>query len=137
VRCIEATADEQFILTAGVDRIISVWDADSYKLATTLKGHDGRVLCLAVNASVAVSGSNDETMIIWDLESRKIKCQIEGAKSPVVCVAVSQDTSFIVSVCIDRSVRVWIRDKDKYDARVVVERHPESIHCLALSKKEK
>src|SRR5262249_8811860 len=46
---------------------VIVWSPTSRKIAHTLKGHTGRVLCLAVNSTdtLLASGSADRTIRLW------------------------------------------------------------------------
>lgn len=61
------------IVTGSRDKTIKVWSSTSGKLLTTLRGHDGSVLCLKFESSSGfmVSGSSDRQVLVWDLTMLK------------------------------------------------------------------
>ena len=66
----EKTADEiAAIFSAGGDRIIHVWNADTHKRLATLRGHIGGVECLALyGKKLFYGGYGDGTIRVWDVK---------------------------------------------------------------------
>lgn len=71
VYCLEF--DQQKIVSGSRDRSIKVWSLPSGKLLSTLRGHEGSVLCLKFETSSGfmVSGSSDRHILVWDLNMLK------------------------------------------------------------------
>ena len=57
------------IVSGSSDETLKVWDAASGDELLTLRGHDGRVECVAFSpdGNQVVSGSHDMTLKIWDV----------------------------------------------------------------------
>ncbi|MCK4762284.1 MAG: NACHT domain-containing protein, partial [Candidatus Aminicenantes bacterium] len=58
------SGDNRFIVSAGYDKTVKVWDFESGKLLNTLKGHDNWVNSVALSGDnrFIVSGSSDNTV---------------------------------------------------------------------------
>jgi guanine nucleotide-binding protein subunit beta-2-like 1 protein len=57
------------VISAGWDKVVKVWDLQTFKLKFNLRGHTGYVNCVAVapDGSLCASGGKDGTAILWDL----------------------------------------------------------------------
>jgi F-box and WD-40 domain protein 1/11 len=71
VYCLEF--DQHKIVTGSRDRTIKVWSLLSGKLLSTLRGHEGSVLCLKFESASGfmVTGSSDRQILVWDLNMLK------------------------------------------------------------------
>ena len=71
----------------------------SHSERLTLKGHSGRVACVAFSpdGNRIVTGSSDKTLKIWDAESGRELFTLRGHEHPVRSVAYSPDGRSIVS----------------------------------------
>ncbi|CEO99903.1 unnamed protein product (mitochondrion) [Plasmodiophora brassicae] len=68
IMCVDAHAvDPSLIVTGGVDARVVVFDASSEKVRDTLKGHERKVLAVALHnvERVIASGSEDGALRIW------------------------------------------------------------------------
>ncbi len=61
------------IISCGNDNRIQVWDTFSLENLVSMSGHEGSVLCCAVNelATRVVSGGEDCSVRLWSLEDGK------------------------------------------------------------------
>jgi WD40 repeat protein len=101
--------DGSFVVSAGRDRVLKVWDTASGRERRTLAGHRGKVLACAVSPDGrrVASGSEDGTVGIWDVESGARLATLEGHTDWVWGCAYSPDGSQIASVDDDGTVRSW------------------------------
>ena len=60
------------IVSCGADKTVIVWDVSTGQPVRRLRGHASHVTCIRYNeeATVAVSGSRDNTVMFWDVRSK-------------------------------------------------------------------
>ena len=60
--------------SGGYDNTIKVWDLNTGKLLSTLKGHNDHIYSVAISPdnTKIVSGSYDNTIKVWDLNTGKL-----------------------------------------------------------------
>jgi len=70
IRALAYSPDGQILASAGSDRLVKLWNARTYTLIGTLKGHGDTVEALAFRADgrQLASGGADDTLRLWDLE---------------------------------------------------------------------
>ena len=73
----------------------------------TVKGHSGKIWCIAIitNNAFIVSGSSDKTIRIWSYE--KFMNTLEGLTDDFLSVASITGTKLIVSGSREKAVRIW------------------------------
>ncbi|MDE2742100.1 MAG: hypothetical protein OXI58_10955, partial [Gemmatimonadota bacterium] len=86
-----------------------LWDVESRKPLTTLKGHTGNVYSVAFSPDGATlaSGSSDDNVILWDVESRKPLTTLKGHTGWVQSVSFSPDGTMLASGAEDGTVLLW------------------------------
>ncbi len=91
--------DNSFIVSAGKDHTIKIWDAHTGDLRNTLYGHTDIVRCCAISPddSFIVSASDDQTIRIWDTQTGKEQTTLPSNAEIVSACAISPDGAFIVS----------------------------------------
>ena len=106
------TGDQRFVVTAGADQFIKLWDAKTGKEIRSLTGHTAQVLCLAVQPgdSTFVSGGADNTLRLWDVPRPEPLRLFAGHTAAVRDIAVSPDGRWAVSVSDDKAGRLWNLD---------------------------
>jgi WD40 repeat protein/energy-coupling factor transporter ATP-binding protein EcfA2 len=99
------------LATAGRDRVVRLWDAETGVLQDSLVGHTDLVLDLAFNATGTelASASGDGTVLIWDLaqRTREARVVLQGHENWVWSVSFSRDGNQIASSSSDQTVRIW------------------------------
>ena len=103
------SADEKRFLTAGEDKTVRLWNADTGRCIRTFKGHTESVwsVLLSFDEHSVVSGSWDNTIRIWDVETGRCHRVLKGHTAQIFRIAWSDDQRRIASVSDDRTVRLW------------------------------
>jgi WD40 repeat protein len=88
---------------------VTIWRAVTRTLAHTLKGHTGRVYCLAFNAdgTLLASGSADGTVRLWDPWLGKKRVVLNGHAGAITAVAFSPDGKTLASGDHAGAVKLW------------------------------
>ncbi len=76
---------------------------------TLLKGHAGKVMCLAVSADGKrlVSGSEDKLVKVWEVQSGDSTLSLSGHTDAVLAVAINDEGTQVASASADGMVKVW------------------------------
>jgi WD40 repeat protein/tRNA A-37 threonylcarbamoyl transferase component Bud32 len=98
-----------FLLAAGRDQKVRLWDVDGEREMFRLEGHTDEVHGLAVTSDGqrAVTGSSDKRLGVWDLGTGKLIRWLEGHEGTVLSVAIAPGDRTAVSSGADGTIRVW------------------------------
>lgn len=109
IRAVGVSTDGQQVVSAGEDKSVRIWDAQTGKESRRCDGHGGPVTCLALfrNAPFALSGSEDGTVRLWDLDEGRELWKFEGHKGIVHAVAVAPNNLRGVSGGADQTARLF------------------------------
>jgi WD40 repeat protein len=101
--------DGTWIVSAGDDKKLNVWNAATGRQLRALAGHTHAVLGCAVSPDGAwiVSASWDNTLKIWDAATGRERRTLSGHAEGVRGCAVSPDGAWIVSAGRGWELRVW------------------------------
>jgi RNA polymerase sigma factor (sigma-70 family) len=157
------SADSKLLLSAGLDRVVKLWDLEGQKepkefrgptdrVVKTWKhvegreepkelpGHTGMIFSVAFfrHRQAFVSCSNDGKAIIWDIKTGKPKFILQGHQFPVETVAVSPDDKLVATASWDNTIKLWDADTGKESAVLKVHLEPvimagSSLYGLAFS----
>lgn len=97
--------DKRYIVSAGGDKTIKVWDTVSCALVRNLIGHERAVTCLQYKNRIVISGSGDTSIRLWDIESGTCIRVLHGHGKLVRCLRF--DSKRIVSGDYDGTIKVW------------------------------
>lgn len=111
VRSVAFSPDGSWIVSAGMNGILSIWDSTSgAELGKLMRGHDGAVNCVAFSpdCSRIVSGGADSTLRLWDTHLwKQLGEPMRGHEGEIRSVAFSPDGNRVVSSGVDRTLRLW------------------------------
>ncbi|MEY3173176.1 MAG: hypothetical protein RLZZ436_1090 [Planctomycetota bacterium] len=101
--------DESLVATAGYDRIIRLYHADSGKLVREITGHNGAIFDLAFSpdGSLLASASADATVKIWQTDSGVRLDTLSQPLSEQASLAFHPDGNSLYAVGADSRIRQW------------------------------
>lgn len=100
--------DGKYLVTAGKDRMIKLWNPLEVTLLHTFKGHKDTIqgIKFGINTNQFCSISNDRTFKIWDATEKAYLETLYGHKSEVNSIDAQTGENFISSGY-DKSVIIW------------------------------
>ncbi len=102
--------DGRRIATAGCQKEVKIWDAQTGSLLFRLRGHTDYPCSVAFSPDgqkLVSAGGNDKLVVVWDLSKRRIIRTFKGHDEAVVATKFSPDGRRIVSASSDNTVRIW------------------------------
>ena len=101
--------DHKTLATAGYDRVIRLWDADTLKVVRELKDHSDTVYGLAFSpdGKLLASGSADRAVKVWDPHSGKRLYTLGDSTDWVYALAWHPEGKRLAAAGVDKSLRVW------------------------------
>ncbi|MGA7329006.1 MAG: caspase family protein, partial [Rhodomicrobium sp.] len=148
ISAISFTADGNYLLSAGDDKVIRIWDWRAGKTLRTLRGQsevgyggaiytialspDGRLLAVA-----GFIGSTDEgdrccgDIRLYSLETDQILTLLKGHESRVIELAFSPDGKYLISGAKDNSAIIW--DVASAKLRQRLHGHTDAIYGVGFS----
>ena len=81
--------DGKTLASAGVDKVIKLWDVESSQPRAELTGHQEEVcdVAFAPDGQTLASAGGDQSIKLWDVASRKASLKITGHSAGVRSVA--------------------------------------------------
>jgi WD40 repeat protein len=108
------------LVTGSADGAVKVFDADSGREVTVLKGHKAAVLALAwrEDGKALASGSADGQLKLWDLDpvSKKFGSELSSVQAhekDVTCLSFAEKDRLLLSGSSDSMVKIWTFDAEK------------------------
>ena len=101
--------DSTHVASAGEDKTVRVWDANTGTTSFTYKGHSDAVYAVAwsPDGKYLASASRDTTIQIWSANTGKLVYTYRGHTAPVNAVTWAADSRHIASAGEDKKVRIW------------------------------
>jgi len=112
---------------------VSIWDANTGKFITHLKGHAGDVNCLAWTADgkTLISGSYDSSIRMWNTTTWQQINVLTGHTSYVKAIALSPNGRILASASWDDTARLWNLENSQPIGTPL--QHPGYVECLSFS----
>ncbi len=129
--------DGKFLLSAGRDRLLRLWDLQTRKQVRVFQGHTASVRCVAFSpdGKRAVSGGDDRSVRVWDVASGEENAALIGHTEAVTSIAWAQDGQRILSGSRDGTMRWW--DVARQKELVRLEGHAGPVLSIALAPNSK
>ncbi|KXN71671.1 WD40 repeat-like protein [Conidiobolus coronatus NRRL 28638] len=121
-------AKGSIIVSGSYDNDVKVWDLTDFTCRHTLKGHNKKIYCVALDTerNRCASGGLDLTVRVWNMETGECIWTLEGHNLLIGFLEISP--KYIVSAAADSSVRVW--DSETGELKRIFKANSSAITCL-------
>ncbi|MCF8380779.1 MAG: caspase family protein [Bacteroidales bacterium] len=103
--------DGSYILTAGTDSSIIIWNAERKTIYRTLTGLEARPNMAVISADnqYVLAGGKDNIVSLWSLSELlpKIEKRYEGQSAAIKSIDVSPDNKLVAAGSADGSIIIW------------------------------
>jgi WD40 repeat protein len=103
--------DGTYVITAGADSSIIIWNADRRTIYRTLTGLKGRpnVAVFSADNKFIMSGGKDNKVSMWDIGTMptKIIKTFEGYTGPIKSLSVSRDGKYLATGSANGTIKIW------------------------------
>jgi WD40 repeat protein len=109
VRCVAFSRDGRYLASGGHDRLVKVWETQTWRLLHELSDLTGSVESVAFHpkdSQMLAWANTDGTVKIWDSTTKETHT-LRGHTSWVEGVAFSPDGKWLASASLDGTVKVW------------------------------
>jgi len=109
------TPNGKWVVTAGFDNTLRLWNAETGQSVRTMEGHSRIVLAAAVSpdGTLIASGSDDRTIKLWDVPVNEPTGSFAAHTGAVNGVAFSEDGTLYVTGGADKLVKLWNAEDGK------------------------
>lgn len=138
--------DGETLASAGVDRLVRIWDIETGRLLRSLRGHtqDIRVAVYTKDGDALATGSDDRTIRLWNPKTGEQKRLLfTRYDHSVVSLSMSPDGLMMARGAYNEDIKIWevttgtelmtLLGKDQYDHQwsVCVAFSPDGIHLAS------
>merc|ERR1719281_1902252 len=109
VTCMRLPTNVRFVVSAGAEGEIRVWELKTRQMVSHLKEHNARVndLMLFPNDQYAVSCSRDRCLLTWDLRSEKRLTSHREKHGGINCLAVASNQTTVITAGQEKYLTYW------------------------------
>ena len=111
------TADGKFLVTAGDDKTVRVWEVSTGKSLRSFQGHMTKTTAVAVRGDgrQVASASDDGAVRVWDLNTTDDHKAMTDAKESLWAVAISPDGKRLAAAGADKKIRIYHPETGKLE----------------------
>ncbi len=130
---IAVSLDGLTLASGSIDKTVQLWNTETQKLITTLKGHTDEILTVGFSPDglMLASGGRDKTVRLWNIETQKLITTLKGHTERVKSVAFSPDGSILASSSVDKTIRLW--DTETQELITTLKGHTRSVPRILFS----
>jgi tetratricopeptide (TPR) repeat protein len=101
--------DGKLLAAGGDGGMVKLWDVQTGKLRTVLKGHTGSVSAISFSPdpSIVVTGGSDRTVRLWDVATGQERMTLTGFTNGVTSVAFAPDGNILAAGSKGGQIRLW------------------------------
>jgi len=143
------TSDGRYLVSAGEDKVVRVWDLKTGKTVRTLRGqigagHEGKIYAMALSPDerwLAVGGfmgSNTEyqdAIRLYNFPTGELVTLLLGHNNAVASLAFSPDSRYLVSGSADKNAIIW--DINQQQRLHTLKGHTNHIYAVAFTPDSK
>lgn len=133
VHAIAISPDARHIFSAGDDRRIIDWNAETGTESRAWPGHTRQIptLALSPDGQLLASGSRDNSIRLWKPRTGQLHDTLIGHTEDVMSVRFSPDGALLASASYDKTVRLW--DVKTGKALHIYKGHTNRVFSVAFS----
>ncbi len=146
---VKFTPDGRYLVSAGNDKVIRVWDLETGKTVRTLRGQigagsEGKILAIALSpdgqwlAAGGWMGSQtdyENAIRLYNFADGELVALLKGHNNVVLSLAFSPDSHLLVSGSADQTAILW--DIASKQQRSTLSGHTDFIHAVAFTPDSK
>lgn len=109
LNCVAYNPNGLLLASAGVDKVIRLYDTATVSVKSTLQGATQSVMVTAFSAdeNLVLGSSNDNATRIWHLPTQRLRHTLNGHTSKVYAGCFSSDSSKALTGSHDRTIKIW------------------------------
>merc|ERR1711879_1007149 len=103
------SSNVRFVMSAGVEGELRVWELRTREMASHLKEHGARVndVKLFPNDQYAISVSRDRSLLTWDLRTEKRLTAHREKHGGINCMAVASNQTTVITAGQEKTLTYW------------------------------
>ncbi|MGW1997978.1 NB-ARC domain-containing protein [Embleya sp. NPDC001921] len=132
VNAVAISPDGTWLVSAGDDGTVRIWDRTTGTCTATLTEHTGPVNAVAIaqDGTWLATAGRDRVVRIWDRATGTCTAILVGHVGPVNAVAISRDGTWLATTG-GRAVGLWSRATARYTA--ILNGHTDAVQAVAIS----
>lgn len=139
IYAVDCSPDEEFLVSAGKDKKINIWDWNLNPIKSVDKCHNGIITSLKFNhdGTRLASSSADKLCKIWDFNSIEDEAPkvLPGHQSEVLTAVFSKDGKYVLTASMDKTAKLW--DVDSLNCVKTFSGHGGIVNAAIFSENEK
>lgn len=106
--CFAISPDSTWFISAGADRRLKLWDANSgnelHSFHQTSRVNDCKI---SPDGTFIVSAGADGSLFLWDIASKDKRFSLSAHSKPITHCEISPDGNWILSASEDHTLKIW------------------------------